>query len=73
MKVNSKMTSTMVMGDLFIQMETITLEIGLMERDQGTESWLTNQVGYMKASGSTASLWENNDYIDFIFLFQKII
>jgi hypothetical protein len=69
MKVNSKMTSTMVMEDLFIQMETTTLEIGLMERDQVTESWLTNQVGCMKASGSTASLWEINDYIAFIFSF----
>ncbi len=73
MKVNSKMTSTMVMEDLFIQMETTTLEIGLMERDQVTESWLTNQVGCMKASGSTASLWEINDYIAFIFSFQNII
>lgn len=73
MKVNSKMTSTMVMEDLFIQMETTTLEIGLMERDQGTESWLTNQVGCMKASGSIASLWEINDYIAFIFSFQNII
>jgi len=34
MKVNSKMISIMDMADIFIQMATIILEIGRMERDK---------------------------------------
>jgi hypothetical protein len=34
MKVNSKMISIMDMADIFIQMVTIILEIGRMERDK---------------------------------------
>ena len=39
MKANLKTMSTTVTEDLFIQTETITLEIGWMERDQDTENW----------------------------------
>jgi hypothetical protein len=38
MKVNLKMMSTTVTEDLFIRMETITLETGWMGRDQDTEN-----------------------------------
>ena len=38
MKVNSKMIFIMDMAALFIQMETIILEIGWMERDQAMEN-----------------------------------
>jgi hypothetical protein len=38
MKVSLKMIFTMAMEDLFIQMEIIILETGLMAKDQDMES-----------------------------------
>ena len=55
MKVNSKMIFIMDMAALFIQMETIILEIGWMERDQAMGNQQTNQGGFMKDSGKIAS------------------
>ena len=73
MKANLKTTSITVTADLFIQTETTTLEIGWMERDQGTENWLTNQVGCMKVNGSTASSWEINDIYSLCLSFRTFI
>ena len=73
MKANLKTTSITVTADLFIQTETTTLEIGWMERDQGTENWLTNQVGCMKVNGSIASLWEINDIYTLYLSFRSFI
>lgn len=73
MKANLKTMSTTVTEDLFIQTETITLEIGWMERDQDTENWQTNQAGCMKVSGSTASSWEINDLYSLYLSFRTFI
>ena len=60
MKANSKTIYTMAMVGSFTQMATITSAIGLMGSGQGTGSWWTNLEGFMKGSGSTVSLWVND-------------
>lgn len=61
MKVSLKMIYTTGMEDLFIQMETIILETGLMEKDLDMESQQISQVGFTKDNGNIANLWEIND------------
>ena len=54
------MIFTMATGGSFIQMEIITLGIGLTERGLVMDGLLTNLVGSMKVNGSTVSSWEND-------------
>ena len=73
MKVNLKMIYTMDMEDSFIQMVTIILETGLMERDLDTENLQISRVGFMKVNGNIANSWEINDIFTYIFsIFQNI-
>ena len=58
MKANSKMISIMDMAGIFIQMVTIILVIGKMERDKDGVNQLISQEKYMKECGSIVSLWE---------------
>ena len=73
MKVNLKMIYTMDMEDSFIQMVTIILGTGLMERDLDTENLQISRVGFMKVNGNIANSWEINDIFAYIFsIFQNI-
>lgn len=66
MKASLKMIYTMAMEDLFIQMETIISETGLMEKDLDMESLLINRVGFMKDNGNIANSWEINDILTYV-------
>ncbi len=66
MKASLKMIYTMAMEDLFIQMETIILETGLMEKDLDMESLQINRVGFMKDNGNIANSWEINDMLTYV-------
>lgn len=61
MKDNLKMIYIMAMDVLFIQMETIILEIGQMARDLAMENWWINQVVFMRGNGRIVSSLENNE------------
>ncbi len=52
----------MVMEDIFIQMETIILETGKMEKDQDGENQSTSQERSMRECGSIANTWVT-DYL----------
>jgi len=47
----------MVLVDSSTQMGTITLVIGLMEKDQAMASLWTRQAVSTKANGNSANLW----------------
>ena len=66
MKASLKMIYTMAMEDLFIQMETIISETGLMVRDLDMESLQISLVGFMKDNGNIANSWEINDIITYV-------
>ena len=66
MKASLKMIYTMAMEDLFIQMETIILETGLMEKDLDMESLQISLVGFMKDNGNIANSWEINDILTYV-------
>ncbi len=57
MKANSRTIFIMAMAASSIQMEIITLVIGLMESGLVMGVLWIKVVGYMKASGSTVSSW----------------
>jgi hypothetical protein len=56
MRVNSKMTFIMGMGDISTLMEAIILEIGLMAKDLDGENMLTNLERFKKECGNTLNL-----------------
>ena len=73
MKASLKMIYTMDMEDLFIQMETIISETGLMVRDLDMESLQISLVGFMKDNGNIANSWEINDILTYVnSFFQNI-
>ena len=61
MKGSSRTIFIMVTGGSFIQMEIITLGIGLMGSGLGTGGLSISPAGYTKGNGSIVNLWENDE------------